>query len=316
VPSSMSFQKEAKFMIMLSTMAASMAAAADFASWVDPCVDAATTATSSSQDTTLLRAVLQANVQQGKIGGVQSALFNYDAVRANPSQLRGYLRQLCKLNISALTPQESLAVHLNAYNALTIAAMVHFNPSQSIKQTHSLVPAGNIWKEKLGTIGGTKVSLDDIEHGTIRQGLSAKLGVQGRIHAGVVCASLSCPDLLPEPFVHRTVVTQLTAATRGWLGNPTKNPGPDGAGKLKVSKIFQWYARDFIAEAGSIHEYARLYGPSSWQVADNLKLEAIPYDWSLNAMNGSTFTSSAKAGASIGFLTLMIAAFTQAPAAQ
>jgi len=264
----------------------------------------------------LLRAVLQANVQQGKIGGVQSALFNYDAVRANPSQLRRYLGQLCKLNISALTPAESLAVHLNAYNALTIAAMVHFNPSQSIKQTHSLVPAGNIWKEKLGTIGGTKVSLDDIEHGTIRQGLSAKLGVQGRIHAGVVCASLSCPDLLPEPFVHRTVVTQLTAATRCWLGNPTKNPGPDGAGKLKVSKIFQWYARDFIAEARSIHEYARLYGPSSWQVADNLKLEAIPYDWSLNAMNGSTFTSSAKAGASIGFLTLMIAAFTQAPSAQ
>jgi len=280
-------------MILPFAMVASTVGAGSMSSWVDPCEEEAASATVPSLDTTLLREVLKANVHHGTRNGVQSALFDYSSVRKDPSQIRGYLQQLCKLDINSLTPQESLAMHINAYNALMIAVVLHFAPEHSVKQVSEQVPSGTVWKQKFGTIGGGKVSFDDIEHGTIRAGLSSQVGVQARVHAGLVCGSLSCPDLQPEPYDSATVVGQLTAATQGWLANPTKNPGPDEAGALKLSQIFQWYGKDFAGEAGTIVKYTSLYGPSSWRVTDDTKIGFLPYDWNLNTVKSAERTGSA-----------------------
>jgi len=104
------------------------------------------------------------------------------------------------------------------------------------------------------------------------------------VHAAINCASLSCPDLLPEAFRASDLDNQLTAATQGWLANPTKNPGPDGSGAIVLSKIFEWYGGDFQATAGSVQAFVRTY--SSWQFSDGATLRFADYDWSLNAVGG------------------------------
>lgn len=255
--------------------------------WVDPCDEGSELFTDHSD----WGDVLRQHVQKGTLGGVETALVDYKVIRENPSKLRSYLRQLCKVDISTLGVEEATALYCNAYNALITAYVVHFSPRNSVLELHSSMPGGSIWKEKLGTVANQKVSLDDIEHGIVRNGLAQQVGVSGRIHTCFVCASLSCPDLLMEPFEGHTLVAQLTSATRSWLSNPTKNPGPDGSGRVQLSKIFKWYAGDFEQAAGSRQAFVQNY--TSWNVADNAEITFVGYNWALNEVNGSGQYSSA-----------------------
>jgi len=246
--------------------------------------------------------VLQAHVERGSVGGIETTLVNYQSLRESPSELRGYLRQLCNVSLDSLSKAEAAALYCNAYNALMIAIVVHFAPADSVRQLDSLMPSGSIFREPLGTVGRLKVSLDDMEHSYVRGALAKDLGVQGRIHSCFVCASLSCPDIQMVPFEAASFVEQLTTATRAWLANPTKNPGPDSGGKLILSKIFFWYGPDFIAAEGSRQSFVQKY--SSWQVPNDQQIAFIDYNWALNAVNGTGSYS----GAATGGPSLLLAA--------
>lgn len=258
-----------------------------FDSWVDPCEESSAKFTDHSD----FEAILQAHVRRGTVAGIESSLVDYKALRHDSTRLRGYLRQLCNVDISALAPDAAVALYCNAYNALMMAIIVHFNPSHSVKELHARMPGGSLWSEKLGTIAGQKVSLDNIEHDQVRGRLAWQANVGARIHACFVCGSLSCPDLQVTPFQGSSLVTQLTAATRQWLGNPTKNPGSDGLGGVILSRIFDWYGSDFARAEGSTQSFVRRY--TSWDVSENAPISFVEYNWALNAVNGTaTYSSS------------------------
>jgi hypothetical protein len=224
------------------------------------------------------------------IGGITSNVVDYVALREDSSNLRAYMRTLCAVDLATLSPEEKVAMYCNAYNALMIAMIVHFDPPTSVLEISSMVPGGSVWKEKLGTVAGTKVSLDDIEHTFVRNGESAKINGQGLVHACFVCASLSCPDLQTEAFQGGTLKNQLAGAVTRWLHNPTKNPGVLGS-QMQLSKIFEWYGNDFVAQSGSIHAFVNTY--TSWNVAANTPISFLPYNWALNEVNGTGVTSAA-----------------------
>ena len=46
--------------------------------------------------------------------------------------------------------------------------------------------------------------------------------IDPRIHAAVVCASVSCPDLAREAFTAENVEEMLDARARAWLAHPAK----------------------------------------------------------------------------------------------
>mmetsp|Transcript_145982 Transcript_145982/g.468093 ORF Transcript_145982/g.468093 Transcript_145982/m.468093 type:complete len:328 (+) Transcript_145982:90-1073(+) len=239
------------------------------------------------QSRKILTRVLSKHVSEGELNGIKSTLVDYQALRRDPSDLKLYLAQLCHLD-PGLSAAEALATMINAYNAVMLAMVVHFNPVSSVLEID------NVWMYKFGTVNGSKVSLDDIEHGVIRDrgngGLAAEFGARGRIHAGVNCASLSCPDLPFEAFEGARLFEQLNAATKKWLTNPTKNPGLAG-GALKLSHIFKWYGVDFVNAEGSVQAFVKQH--TGWQVADGASLDFIPYDWNLNELNGKASWSGA-----------------------
>eukprot|EP00928_Gymnodinium_smaydae_P015031 TRINITY_DN15512_c0_g1_i2.p1 TRINITY_DN15512_c0_g1~~TRINITY_DN15512_c0_g1_i2.p1 ORF type:complete len:215 (+),score=41.38 TRINITY_DN15512_c0_g1_i2:44-646(+) len=156
----------------------------------------------------------------------------------------------------------------------------------------------------------TQVSLDNIEHDLIRGKYGAIFAggkQEARIHAAVNCASLSCPDLLRAPFLAATLDAQLTNATTGWLANPTKNAGPDADGTIRLSKIFEWYAGDFVAAEGSVQAFVRKY--SEWNVPDGAQLQHMPYYWDLNSVSDAPeFTSSSQRFCRFGILAVVFAA--------
>merc|ERR1740121_3227046 len=166
---------------------------------------------------------------------------------------------------------------------MMLGIVLHYSPTGSVLDLSASVPETSIWKHKFGTLAGNKVSLDDIEHGMIRGGLSSEFGAIGRIHAAVNCASLSCPDLRTEAFEAGTLDAQLDDAVQAWVGNPTKNPGPGNFGTLQLSMIFNWYGSDFVAESGSVHAFAQKHGPWGNNVSAGAELLFAPYNWDLNA---------------------------------
>jgi hypothetical protein len=255
----------------------------------DPC-PAGSSATGPAPDhsawTTILRDVV---VQNGSIGGVTTALIDYEKLRVEPgrTRLQQYILSLCSVDVAALGTFDKLAFWANAYNAVMCSIIAHYRPGVSVKELHSVVPGGSIWDAQLATVAGEKVSLGVIEHHKIRGSLAKAGGVSGRIHAAMVCASASCPDILTEAFVGSTLVAQVTDATRRWLLNPTKNPGPLN-GAVTLSMIFSWFGGDFSEESGTIQNFVRTHaGWSSTQVPDNAHVHFAAYTWNLNAVNAS-----------------------------
>ncbi len=110
------------------------------------------------------------------------------------------------------TPAEKLAFWINAYNILTIDLVVQHYPVSSIKDVGSFVRP--VWDLEAGVVGGKTYTLDQVEHEILRP-----LG-EPRIHAAIVCASISCPPLRREPYRAAALDAQLDDSLRRWLSNP------------------------------------------------------------------------------------------------
>ena len=62
-----------------------------------------------------------------------------------------------------------------------------------------------MWKSTAGVLAGRPVSLDDVEKGTAPPVGLLPSYRDPRIHASVVCASVSCPDLSATAFTAANV---------------------------------------------------------------------------------------------------------------
>jgi hypothetical protein len=127
------------------------------------------------------------------------------------------------------------------------------------------------------------LSLDDIEHGLIRP-----IFKDPRIHFAVNCAAIGCPPLADFAFVGSKLQTQLDTVSSKALSN--KRYAVVDGGKLRVTKIMDWYGEDFTKEgwepvAESIPKWV---APRSTEAVrayvqkGDPKLGFLDYDWSLN----------------------------------
>lgn len=174
------------------------------------------------------------------------------------------------------------AFWINAYNVLAIDLVVQGAPRQSIRDLGSFLRP--VWKRRAGRIDGRPVTLDEIEHGILRP-----MG-DPRIHAAIVCASLSCPPLLREPYRGDTLDAQLEGSMRRFLADPRKGLRVDRkTDTLYLSSIFDWFADDFDAQGGVLSFVTR-YAPeadAAWlrEHGSDLRVRYLPYDWSLNRLS-------------------------------
>jgi hypothetical protein len=254
--------------------------------WVDPCDGVSATPAAGEPDHSLWTQILSKHVRPGELEGIRTNVVNYSGVREDLPVLRSYLAQLCHLDPN-LSPRQALAAALNGYNAMMTAMIVHYNPVKSVHEipTDSDHNISYVWTYKWGTFNGSKVSLNDIEQGLVRDygkggGLAVAAGEVALVHAAMNCGSISCPDLGQEAFLAPKLSEQLHSATRNWLANPTKNPGPGSNGTvLTLSSIFMWYGVDFVTAEGSVQEYVNKY--SAWNVSKSAAIKFLPYDWNL-----------------------------------
>jgi hypothetical protein len=204
---------------------------------------------------------------------------DYAALAASPDWSR-LVAGLAKSDPERLrSKDERLAFWINAYNILAIDLVSNNYPIDGIKGIGSLFRP--VWNKPAGEIGGRRYSLGEIEHEIVRP-----MG-DPRTHVAVVCASLSCPPLLREPWRAARLDEQLDAAMRNWLADPRKGSRIDrDTETLVLNKIFDWFESDF-ERAGGVTKFVSKYlaePDREWLNARgrDVRIEYFDYDWGLN----------------------------------
>ncbi len=135
-------------------------------------------------------------------------------------------------------------------------------------------------------IAGEALSLDDIEHGKVR-----RFG-DPRIHAALVCGSVSCPTLRSEPYDGARLHDQLEDQMSRFLASGAAVPDPP-ARKVTLSRVFLWYGADFTRPYRMPTLLAaRLADPMVGALPGRLDRQNPsgvgfqPYDWALRCAVG------------------------------
>jgi len=226
------------------------------------------------------------------IDGGNGSAVDYRGFANDRAILTGYLRQLSAITpatFERFAPLQQQAFLINAYNAFTVDLILTRYPDlTSIKDLGSLFtsPWAKSWIELLGRTQ----SLDDIEHGVLRE--------PGRydnpyIHFGVNCASIGCPMLREEAFVAEQLDAQLAAQAERFMADTTRNRFDAERGTLYLSKIFDWYGEDFEkgyrgidSITGFARQYAVALAPDALArerlLNEPVSIRFLSYDWDLN----------------------------------
>ena len=166
---------------------------------------------------------------------------------------------------------EKLAFYLNAYNAWVLKGVLDTYPIKSIRD---VAPLFGFFTRSAITVAGQKMSLNKLEKETIIPTFH-----EPRVHFALNCASRSCPPLRAEPYAAGKLGAQLDEQAAGYVNSNPLGVRPEGDGKVAVSQIFDWYAKDFAPAGGAvafINKYRRE------KLADDVKVTFQTYDWSLN----------------------------------
>ena len=217
------------------------------------------------------------------VDGLAGVAVDYAALRAGPGA-RAPVWQKAVDELAGCRPEtlhgpDAMAFWIDAYNVLAIDVVVVRQPAKSIRDVGNLLRP--VWRYEAGRIGGQAYSLDAIEHEILRP-----MG-DPRIHAAIVCASLSCPPLRRAPFRGSDLEASLDDQMRRFLADPRKGARLDGD-TLWLSRIFDWFEDDFDA-VGGVRAFVGPHLPAEIQSAlrarpEPPRIRHLDYDWSLNAL--------------------------------
>jgi len=197
--------------------------------------------------------------------------------------LLDYVTRLEGIDPDSLTRSDSLAYWLNLYNA---GALLLASEAQEAGLTSVLRTPGIFHRDRF-VVRGESLSLDDVEHGKIR-----RFG-EPRIHGALVCGSLSCPTLRPEPFTGASLEYQLDDQMRRFLAGGAVAIDTNRR-SVTLSKVFQLYGPDFVRPTAMpafrpVRKATILTALSPWLddksrshlAGGGLSLSYQDYDWSL-----------------------------------
>jgi len=168
------------------------------------------------------------------------------------------------------TPNARLAYYLNAYNALAMYGVL----DAGVPKRFGWFGRIRFFVLRKFTIGGRAISLYRLENSVIRP-----LG-DPRVHFALNCMSVSCPRLPQSAFTANELDEQLAAAAREFAAEKRNVDVDHGTKELRISGIFKFYTKDFLAKAPSLAAYINQYRLSP--VPIDYKIVFDDYDWSIN----------------------------------
>lgn len=193
---------------------------------------------------------------------------DYAALHQDPSQLKALIQRIEHQNLTALPSPHADAFLLNAYNLLTLQAVVEAYPLSSPLEVEGF------FDERTHTIAGQEMTLDELEAMLFDQTLDP------RFHFALVCAAESCPVLIDHAYRGDSLDVQLERKARRTLTDTTHVEVDHDAQTIRVSKIFDWYRSHFTRDGMTVREYISQYRSSPLPPAYDRSFKT--YDWGLN----------------------------------
>ena len=233
------------------------------------------------------------------VDGGKASQVRYAELTKDRAALKSYLDSVAAVKeaeFNGWSVAQRLAFLVNTYNAATLELIVQHYPVKSIKDIGGTFD--NRWKRKFIKLFGRDVSLDMIEHDTLRK---AGAYNEVRVHYAVNCASIGCPALREEAFVADRLEKQLEEQAVRFLSDRSRNRYANG--KLEVSMIFNWFKEDwasgytgFDGKTPSIKSREDYFARYAKQLADSpadqkiiaegkASISHLDYDWNLNGAN-------------------------------
>lgn len=214
-------------------------------------------------------------------------LVNYRGAQREAAVLEQYLAQLADVDPALLTTdRDRLAFWINAFNACVVRGVMDAYPVRSVREVKGF------FNKRTYRIAGQDRTLEDMADEARRPG-------DWRVHFAMVRASTGGPPLRTEAYMPLVLHSQLDSQMRRFLSDPARGVRVEERAKtLRVTKLFKWYAGDFVS-GGKLSTETLL--PVLRQgversVAESIRdgaltLKTFEYDWTLNEQpvaSGST----------------------------
>lgn len=240
------------------------------------------------------------------INGLKGNFYDLDTGKVSYSAMKGseaygeYLEaaaQLRYLDLSSLQTQDQrLAFWINLYNALVVHGIIELGVENSVREI------GKFFETVAYQVGPHTLSLDGIEHGILRRNQKKHLfawrlfgngdprlalmvhELEPRIHFTLVCGSKSCPPI--GTYQEEKMAKQLELAASSFINSDNVQVDKDKR-QLRLSKIFDWYGKDFGNKAQLLEfiaGYRRDPAEQAWirEQGSRVGIQWLDYDWGLN----------------------------------
>ena len=186
------------------------------------------------------------------------------------TKVAGLYQIIGATSLEGKSDNEKIAFHINAYNLIVIHQVAKYYPLKSV-----LNRSGFFNAEK-HLVAGEKLTLDEIEK-------VKTIGVykDPRVHFAFSCAATGCPQLASFGFEPSTLNTTLDSRTKRAVNNSDFTKVDDQKKRVYLSKIFEWYAKDFTTN-GDVITYLNKYRAK--KIPSDYKVSYYEYDWNLNEL--------------------------------
>jgi Protein of unknown function, DUF547 len=235
-----------------------------------------------------------------------SGMVDYQGLKADRVKLDAFVESLGEVSEASYNKwpnTRKIAFWINAYNALTLRAIIDHYPIKSsfaksvIYPKNSIRQIPGVWDKLKFKVMGRELTLEHIEHRILRKQFN-----EPRIHMALVCAAKSCPPLRMEPYKGARLSAQLDDQAQKFLRKSTNFRIDHNNNRIYISPIFKWFGDDFLSNYGVKENYSghsesetavRRYINSFLKQEDrdflkgsDFPIHYLKYDWSLNEKKG------------------------------
>lgn len=200
---------------------------------------------------------------------VSNGSVSYAKIKQNLPEAEVLYKQIGSIILAGVSDDMQKAFYINAYNIVVIYWVAKHYPLKS-----PLDNSGFFDKIK-HTIAGEEMTLNSLEIKKLL--LTYK---DARFHFALACAAKSCPPLASFAYLPTTLDKQLNERTTAALNNPNWLKVNSAEKKVELSKIFEWYKKDFTAAGKTEIEWINQYRKE--KISTSFSVGFYEYNWALN----------------------------------
>ncbi|MCZ8355964.1 MAG: DUF547 domain-containing protein [Cyclobacteriaceae bacterium] len=200
---------------------------------------------------------------------VKEGLVDYKRVGTSKQEIEALYAAIGEMKLDGLNDFQKQAFYINAHNLIVIYWVTKHYPLKS-----PLDDSGFFDKVR-HQVAGEALTLNMLE---IKKLLATYQ--DARFHFALACAAKSCPPLASFAFKAETLDKQLNERTAAALNNSKWLIFNEKTNQVSLSKIFDWYKKDFNAGSKTTIKWINQYRKN--KISEKASITFYEYDWSLN----------------------------------